>query len=142
MCGKRTLILGRFLVPSLSLDQDNHGLTNEFSIRYDIRIELDPQSLGVICSVGTNVFVARILGVSSGISDCSLEDALVLRRRVVLQEYMFHPPETSPCKRSNFTGDSSWTVDARAGISTETERRDTGDLTLSRRGVMFTIERC
>ena len=56
----------------------------------------------MVGGAGANLLVVRIIGVSSGVPDGGLEDPLVLRRRVVLQEYMLDSPETSSCKRSNF----------------------------------------
>lgn len=56
----------------------------------------------MVCGTSTNFSIAWIAGVASGISDGSLEDTLVLGRRIVLQEYVLDSPETSPCKGSDF----------------------------------------
>ena len=82
-------------------------LTNEFSVRHDVRIELDPQSLGVVCGTGANVSIAWIIGVPSRIPNGGLEDPLVLGRRIVLEEYVFDSPEAPSCKGSDFRRDFS-----------------------------------
>jgi len=81
---------------------------NEFSVRHDIWVKLDPQSLGVVCGTRTNISVVWIVGVPSSIPDGGLEDSLVLGRRIVLQEYVFDSPETSPRKGGDFGCDFSW----------------------------------
>jgi len=78
------------------------ALTDELSVSHYVRVELDPQSLSVIRGTGTNVLVAWIIGVSSGIPDGGLEDPLILGRRVVLQEYMLDSPEATTSKRGDF----------------------------------------
>ena len=78
-------------------DQEHRRLTNELSIRHDIWIKLDPQSLGVVRGTGANLSIVWIIDVPSGISYGGLEGSLVLGRRVVLQEYLFDSPEESPC---------------------------------------------
>ena len=51
-----------------------------------------------------HVLVAGIRDVlpASGVPDGGLEDALVLRGRVVLEEDVFDAPETSCCERGHF----------------------------------------
>ena len=85
-----------------SLNQEHRRLTNEFSVRHDIRVKLDPQSLGVVRGTGAHLSIVRIIDVSSGVPDGGLEDPLVLGRRIVLQEYVLDSPEASPCKRGDF----------------------------------------
>lgn len=92
---------------------------DEFSIRHDAWVELDPQSLGVVRGTRANVSVVRVIGVPSGVSDGSLEDPLVLGRRIVLQEYVFDSPKASSCKCSDFGRDFSW---GRHGIKCAVER--------------------
>jgi len=75
---------------------------NEFSIRHDIWVKLNPQSLGVVRRTIANLSIVRIIDVASGVPYGGLEDALVLGRRIVLQEYVFDSPEASPCKRGDF----------------------------------------
>ena len=99
MCGRRILI-SRSEVSTQSgvislQEQHQRALTNELSIGHNVRVKLNPQSFSVVCGTGTNLSVVRITGVSSGIPDGGLEDSLVLRGRVVLQEYMFDSPKTS-----------------------------------------------
>ena len=77
-------------------------LTDKFSIGYDSWIELDPHSLSVVCVSRANVVVCRVLCLSTGIPDGSLENPFVLGRRVVLQEYVLDSPETPSCKSSDF----------------------------------------
>jgi len=91
---------------------------NEFSIRHDIWVKLDPQSLGVVRGASTNLSIVRIVGVPSGISNGGLEDPLVLRRRIVLLEDVFDSPEATPCKGSDFRCDFSW---GRHGVKSAIE---------------------
>ena len=82
-------------------------LTNEFSIGHYLWVELDPQSLCMVRGTRANFSIIRIIGVSSGIPYGGLEDPLALGRRIVLQEYVFNPPEASSCKRGDFGCDFS-----------------------------------
>jgi len=78
--------------------------TDELSIGHHAGIELDFDSLGMVGSTGAHILVLWIRDVlsSSGVSDGGLEDALVLRGRVMLEEYVFDAPE-APCgERGDF----------------------------------------
>ena len=110
VCGRRILIsrsevmTRSIAIPSFKCPR---VLTNEFSIGHYLWVELDPQSLCVVRGTRANFSIIRIIGVSSGIPYGGLEDSLVLGRRVVLQEYVFNPPEASSCKCGDFGCDFS-----------------------------------
>jgi hypothetical protein len=74
--------------------QGHRALTNELSVRYDDWVELYPQSLSVVRGARANILVARIVGFPSSIPNGGLDNPVVLRRRIMLQEDMFDPPET------------------------------------------------
>ena len=86
--------------------------------------------------------VAWIIGVSSGVPDGGLEDPLVLRRRVVLQEYMLHSPEATARKRGDFGSDFSCTAGEKWDeFPPRTRSEIVGGLTWGRHGVKCAVER-
>jgi hypothetical protein len=81
-----------------------HRRTDELSIGHQPRIKLDFNSLRMVGFAGADFIVLWIRDVlsSSGVSDRGLQDALVLRRWVMLEEDVFDAPEASCSECGDF----------------------------------------
>jgi len=78
-------------------------LTNKLSVLDYGRVELNSQGLGMISCPSAHFSVRRVLSFlqPAGVSDARLEDALILRRRILFQKYMFDTPKTPRSKCGN-----------------------------------------
>ena len=78
-------------------DIDRLPLTNELRVPDHARVELDAQRLRVLRRARAHLLVRRLRGVlpSARVADGRLDDALVLGRRIVLEEDVLDAPEAA-----------------------------------------------
>lgn len=84
--------------------------THEFAIRNDGWVKLDPDRLGVIGSALADLRVGRIDGLASGVAYRRLQDAFVLRGRVMFQEDVLDTPEASCSEGRDFEVLRCWVL--------------------------------
>lgn len=90
-CGRKTLAADQTDLVELELQ-----LTDELSVLDYGRIKFNSQGLSMIGCPSAHFSVCRVLSFlqPASVSDARLEDALVLRRRILFQEYVFDTPKT------------------------------------------------